>query len=119
MNLRKAFTPKDTEEIKPNFFIQRWKGNYRQVNPVAWNGKYRWKEQVKTIFTFRTLFWIALILFIAWSYMNDVQQYKQFYEDVKGNPVLYCENVFRDGGVNSLDLIKGDDGVRINLQPNN
>ena len=84
---------KDTEEIKPNFFIQKKGDKYRRVYPLIWNGKYRIKEQLKTVFTLRTFFTIAIILFVAWSYQNDIGTYQDFYLEVNGDPLTYCAKV--------------------------
>ena len=73
-NFKKHLTPIDTEEIKPNLFIKKTDKGYRQVHPLVWNNKYRWKEQLKTVFTFRTFFTLALIIFIAWSYVHDTKE---------------------------------------------
>ncbi len=121
MKLRKSLTPKDTEEIKPGFFIQKWRGKHRQVNPIVWDGKYRWKEQMKTIFSVRTFIWIGLILFLLWSYTNDVGEYKQFYEDFQDDPIGFCMGDKLDGGGSSFGfgepIIKEDNDIRINIQP--
>ena len=106
MTLADSLTPKDTEEIKPNLFIQRRGNEYKQVYPVAWKGEMRWKEQLKTIFSFRTLMTLVIILFIAWAYTNDVEEYKNFYVEVKNNPIAYCENIYntQNGVQNSYPL---------------
>lgn len=94
MNFIKSLTPKNTEEIKPNFFIQKRKsGLYKQVYPLVWNGRLRWKEQLKTVFSFRTLLTLAIIIFLVFSYLNDVKQYKDFYESYSEDPIGFCNEV--------------------------
>ncbi|KKL12538.1 hypothetical protein LCGC14_2534780 [marine sediment metagenome] len=60
MSLIDSLTPKDTEEIRPGLFIQKREKGYRVLNPIAWNGKYRWRKQ----FSWRSVFTIAIIIFI-------------------------------------------------------
>ncbi len=93
MNLIKALTPKDTEEIKPGLFIQKTHKGYRQVNPAAWDGKINWKNFILGKDFFKSLIWFAIILFLAWSYFHDTSEYREFYEEVNSNPVLFCTNV--------------------------
>lgn len=118
MNFKKVFTPKDTEQLKPGLFIQtRYKnilnkeGNiiarephhYRKIEPVVWDNEYRWKVQLKTVFCLRTMITIALILFIAWSYVSDKQGYKSFFNDVTTNPVDYCNKIYELYSIGELN----------------
>jgi hypothetical protein len=85
-------TPKNTEEVKPNLFIQKIRGvkegnspedKYRQITPVAWDGKIiNW-----------TAFWLGanpvkstlvflLIIFMAWAYVHDMSARDSFYEKI-------------------------------------
>ncbi len=91
MSWAKSLEPKDTEEIKPGLWIQKTKKGYRQILPMAWKGKVLWKKQLRTVITVRTIFTIALIIFIAWSYLHDVNVYKKFYEEFNSDRVGYCE----------------------------
>ena len=93
MSLAKALTPDNTEELKPGLFIQQRGKGYRQVEPIAWGGKIRWKEQLSSVFSFRTAITLAIIIFIVWSYLNDVGEYKQFHDDVMSNPAGWCNNL--------------------------
>lgn len=95
MNLIKTLTPVDTEEVKPGLFVQKRKSGWRQIEPLAWDGKMRWKAQIKTVFSFRTFIGIAIIIFIVWAYLHDVQEYKNFHEEVMTNPVGWCDEVYR------------------------
>ena len=90
MSLAKALTPQNTEEIKPGLFIQKKGDSYRMIKPMAWNGKVLWKEQLKTIFTLRTFFTIAIVLFLAYSYIHDIQEFKDFHNEVMDNPDAWC-----------------------------
>lgn len=104
-----AVTPKDTEEVKPNIFVQKKGDIYRVVNPIAWNGQMRWKEQSKTFFSLRTFITLVLIIFVVWSYNNDVKQYKEFYVDVLSNPVGFCDNVYQVNARPFLSEVNDED----------
>ncbi len=91
MSLIKSLTPKNTEEVKPGLWIQKRKsGKYHQVLPFAWEGKWLWKEQLKTVFTFRTLATILIISFIAWSYVHDDAEIKNAYWEIVNNQGEFC-----------------------------
>lgn len=93
MDLTKALTPKETEEVKPGLFIQQTSKGYRQVHPAAWNGKINWKNFLLGSNFLRNLIWFLIIVFLAWSYFHDVDVYKEFYEEVIADPALFCSNV--------------------------
>ncbi len=98
MNLTKALTPKDTEELRPGLFIQMKAKNpdtieYKQISPAAWDGKIIWKNLFFGGITLRNVIWFSIILFIAWSYFHDVKVYQNFYEEVIADPILFCSNV--------------------------
>lgn len=118
MNVVKALTPENTEELKPGLFIQQTQKGYRQINPMAWEGRMRWKEQMKTVFSLRTVFTIALVLFLAWSYMNDVGTYKEFYEDVMENQYDYCRGILENGEIMDKTFYRGDDGNTLTIPDN-
>lgn len=118
MNLTKALTPKDTEEIKPGLYIQNLykkvpvldknkkkvekdgkalyedvvKG-YRQIHPAAWEGKINWKNFLLGQSPLKNFIWFAIILFLAWSYFHDIDSYQEFYVEVNSNPAEFCSNV--------------------------
>jgi hypothetical protein len=85
MDFKKAFTPKDVEELRPNFFVQRRGDNYRQVQPLVWNGEWRLRNQIKL----RKILMIALIIALFFT----GSKYVRFYEDVNSDPTAFCENV--------------------------
>ena len=93
MNLTKALTPKDTEEIKPGLFIQKTNRGYRQVSPAAWDGKINWKNFFFGQGFLKSFIFFIIIIFIAWSYFHDVKVYQEFYEEVISDPILFCLNV--------------------------
>ncbi|HEC39528.1 hypothetical protein LCGC14_0538180 [marine sediment metagenome] len=98
MNLTKALTPKNTEEIKPGLFIQARAKNpdtieYRQVSPAAWEGKIIWKNLLFGQGFLKSFLFFLIIIFLAWSYFHDVKVYQDFYEEVISNPVGFCTNV--------------------------
>jgi len=93
MNLTKALTPRDTEEVKPGLFIQKTTRGYRQVHPAAWEGKINWKNFLLGQSPMKNFIWFAIILFLAWSYFQDIDSYQEFYEEVNSNPAEFCSNV--------------------------
>lgn len=93
MGFKDILSPKDTEEVKPGLFIQKKGSRYRVVEPLVWNGNYRWKEQIKTIFSMRTILSLGLILFIVWAYLHDTSSLRDFYFKVSKNPVQWCSKV--------------------------
>lgn len=93
MSWIEKFTPKDTEEIKPDLFIQRRQKGYRVVNPIAWNGKWRTKEQLKTIFTVGMFIRLGIIIFLAWAYIHDVGALNDFRNRVISDPIQFCSDV--------------------------
>lgn len=92
MSFKDLLTPKDTEEIKPNLFVQKKGDGYRVLNPLVWNGQWRLKNQ----FSVRNFVSIAIILFIAWSYVHDNSALLDFYNQVHENPVAFCTQVIND-----------------------
>ena len=109
----KSLTPSDTEEIKPGLFIQEKKGKngislYRQINPVAWNGKFRLKSQ----FSWKNLFVIAIIIFLAWSYTHDIQALKDFQKKVTNHKFEWCSGI-------SIEELEVDNGNTSTLFINN
>lgn len=87
-----SLTPKNTKEVEPSVFIQRAYGGHRQIYPVAWNGKINWKNFIVGG-SYRHLLWFFILLFIVFAYLNDVREYKKFYEDVHANIFSYCEGI--------------------------
>ncbi len=90
MNWKKVLTPENTEEIKPGLFIQqRKKGDYNVINPICWNGNYRWNKQ----FSWKNLITILIIAFLAWAYLTETQYSRQLQEDpceLLPNITNYC-----------------------------
>ncbi len=85
MNLKKAFTPKDVEELRPSFFVQKKGESYRQVNPLVWNNQWRLKGQIKL----RSILMIILIVVLFFT----LNSYVKFYEQVNSDPAGFCINV--------------------------
>lgn len=85
MSFIDSLTPKNTEEIKPGLFIQKKGEDYRQINPIAWNGRWRLKKQ----FRWRSLFFILLVLFIAYNYYVDTKSCEEF----QANPCVHLQNL--------------------------
>ena len=103
MNLTKALTPRDTEEVKPGLFIQETSKGYRQVHPAVWNGKINWKNFLLGANPLRNFIWFMIIVFLAWSYFYDIDTYKEFYEEVNSDPYLFCSNVTIVSDINYED----------------
>jgi hypothetical protein len=95
MGIIESLTPKDTEEVKPGLFIKKTNKGYRQINPAAWNGKIRWKEQLKTIITFRSILSLGIILFLVFGYVNDNKSLMNFYDKITNDPVGFCREIDR------------------------
>lgn len=109
MTLKDSLTPKNTEEIKPEIFIQRRGDEYRVVHPIVWNNEWRLKKQ----FSWKNLIWIIILLFLVWSYNHDVKAYRSFYETVTKNPIEFCSHVnlnanYGGGDANGTQLIAPD-----------
>ena len=85
MNIKKAFTPKDVEEVKPGFFIQKKGDSYRQVKPLVWNGKWRFKGQIRWLN-------IIIIIILIGLYVEG-GKYVRFYDEVNSDPKAFCQNV--------------------------
>ncbi|KKM69992.1 hypothetical protein LCGC14_1445200 [marine sediment metagenome] len=85
MNIKKAFTPKDVEEVKPGFFIQKKGNSYRQVKPLVWKGKWRFKGQINWMN-------IILIIILIGLYFEGAK-FVRFYDEVLSDPKAFCQNV--------------------------
>ncbi len=116
MSLRKALSPKDTEEIKPNLFIQkRGKDNYRKVEPLVWNGKWRIKQQ----FGWKNLFTIVIVLFLAWSYFNETSYCRELQEnpcELIPELITYCSQ-FNSFGDTDIQNERGYYNLTIQSNP--
>lgn len=93
MNFKKALTPRDTEEIKPGLFIQTTTKGYRQVHPAVWNGEINYKNLFLGGNFGRNFIWFIILMFLAWSYFSDVNEYQEFYEEINLNPAGFCANI--------------------------
>lgn len=89
MSWIEKITPKNTEEIKPNLFIQKTKTGYRQIYPAAWNGKINWYNFLVGKHFWRGLIYIAIILYIAYWWYQDTTYCREFQE----NPCDYLPNI--------------------------
>lgn len=93
MDLAESLTPQRTEEIKPGLFIQKTiKGKYRQIEPVAWGGKIRWKQQISSVISFRFIFTIAVVLFLVYAYNQDNSELVEFQSYVMTNTSQFCSD---------------------------
>ena len=95
---KETFTPKSTEEIKPGLFIQETKPEvYRVIEPICWEGKYRFRKQFKV----KSLITVLIIALVAWSYMTETRYSRQLQIDpceLLPNITTYCfeKNFIRD-----------------------
>ena len=90
INFKKAFTPKDVEEVKPGLFVKAIptrKGSieYRQVKPLVWKGKWRFKGQIRWMN-------IVIILILIALYFEGAK-FVRFYDEVISDPKAFCQNV--------------------------
>lgn len=109
---KRILTPKNTEEIKPNLFVQKIKGDslmarldksvkghnkeivpekYRVIYPACWNNKYNLKVLFLGAYPIKSLLVFALILFLAWSYTNDIKQINDMAVELHTNQTFYYE----------------------------
>ena len=110
MSFVDGLQPKDTEELRTNFFVQKRGKNQRQVYPASWNGKILWKNLFFGRGLLKGLSFFLILMFIAWAYQNDTAEYRTFYEDVTMNTNEYCVKYY------SQSEIVGSVGVLIPLQ---
>lgn len=94
MSITDFLTPKNTQEVRPGLFVQAITKNpdkltYRVINPMAWNGKIRTTEQLRTIFNFKSLFALLLIIFISYNYYMDTKMCREFQAD----PCVYLPQI--------------------------
>lgn len=99
-------TPKNTEEVKPGLFIQKYKGDnlmlklekaadghpeeikydkYRVVVPGAWKGVFYPKNLLLGKAPLRGLAIFAFILFLAWAYWHDTSTLVEINRQLAGN----------------------------------
>lgn len=85
----KLLTPARTEEIKPGLFIQEKQlGGYRQIYPAAWNGKINYKNLIIGPNFWKSFFWFAIILFIAYAYQQDTKECFDLMEQWNNNELV-------------------------------
>lgn len=115
--LVKILTPKNTEEIKPNLFIQTYNNpdslmsrldktirghqkeirypKYRNITPAVLNNKLRWIIVILGAHPIKSLAIFLFILFMAWSYKHDVLTLMTFRDQLFFNDTArsnFCNN---------------------------
>jgi hypothetical protein len=88
-------TPKDTEEVKPNLFIQSYGNNkFRHIYPAAWNKKLIYKNLIlggdqwlKHLITF------LILMFIVWAYVHDNAALIEQQQEIANDPFKFCQNI--------------------------
>ncbi len=93
MTFKDSLTPRDTEEVKPGLFIKKTRRGYTQVHPAVWDGKINWNNLLFGGSIYKTFSWFLILLFLIWSYNHDVQEYKNFYLEVRSSPANWCAKV--------------------------
>ena len=93
MDLIKFLTPKNTEEVRPGFFIQKKKKGYKRIYPACWNGKIIWRNFILGGNFWKYLGITLFILYLSWAYKTDVKMYQDFYIMVKQNLSYICSNM--------------------------
>lgn len=88
-----AITPKDTEEVKPGLFIQKKFGKYRMIHPGAWDGKVNWKNFLVGANPIRHFIFFLIIVGLAWAYVHDISELRNFYIEVMDDPIKWCWEV--------------------------
>lgn len=91
----KAFTPDNTEEVRPGFYIQKkvYKDgteSFKQVHPVVWNDKISWKNFLFGPKFVSTTFWFLLLMILCFAYYHDTKEYRAYYEDTRQNLTEIC-----------------------------
>lgn len=121
MSLKDLLTPKETEEIKPGLFVQkRGESKYRIIEPMVWNGKYRWKSIILGKDFWKHFIWFLLLMYLSWSYMHDTKECATFMDDIKNKSCTYCYlssqgKIYNNDGsqgnfnLSLLDSLKQDD----------
>jgi hypothetical protein len=115
--LIQTLTPKNTEEIKPNLFIQKYgdtlmtrldkisKGHikevkwekYRKITPACWNNKINWTVVILGANPIKSTLVFLFILFMAWSYVHDLNSTRDNVINIATNfteRTIYCNNYF-------------------------
>ncbi len=85
MDFKKALEPKDVEEVRPSFFIQKKGDSYRQIKPLVWKGQWRLKGQIRW-------FNIIIIIILIGLYFEGAK-FVRFYDEVISDPKAFCQNV--------------------------
>ncbi len=75
MTIKSSLTPKDTEELRPNFFVQQRGETYRQVKPLVWNDEWRLKGQIG----WQNVLMIVLMILLFYKFAGYVKFYEQFH----------------------------------------
>lgn len=78
-------------EMRPGFFVRKKGNEYKQVSPLAWKGKMRWKKQLGSVISIRTIITISIFLFLAWGYQADNTSLIEFHNNVTLNTNSFCQ----------------------------
>jgi hypothetical protein len=89
MTWTEKLTPKNTEEIKPNLFIQKTNKGYRQIYPAAWNGKINYNNLIFGKGFWKSLLWVFILLLLAYGYYTSTKACEDFQQD----PCKYLPNI--------------------------
>ena len=134
--LIKILKPRETEEVKPNLFIQQTnrlndslidrldktvKGHekeiqypkYRMIFPASWNNKLNIKNLILGGYPLKSTIIFLFILFMAWAYQHDINSQRDLVINLVSNSTLknlYCSNISI-----SDPLIKICNNINLNL----
>ena len=117
MNWVERLTPKNTEEVKPGLFIQKYKFGYRQIHPAAWDGKINWKNFLVGDNWLKHLMFFIILIVLCFSYYNNTKACVEF----QANPCEKLPEIQRyclDQEKFDNPLVRGENGDSISIQNN-
>lgn len=91
MTIKESLIPKNTEEIKPGFFIQKYGDGYRQIDPMVWDNKVRWKSMILGKDWLKHFIFFIILMFIVYGYVHDNKVYIEQNKMIKENPIIFCQ----------------------------
>ena len=139
--IAQVLTPKNTEQVKPNLFIQQLRGDslmvrldktikrnvkihypqYRQVHPVAnypISNRINYHLFLLGANPIKSFLIFIFILFLAYSYVHDINALEDIAIQMNTNITyyeLYCKNAFNQSGVYLKDLCMKSNSTIFNI----
>ena len=97
MDWKKIFESKNTEEIRPNLFLKKTKkGNYYQVYPLRFNGRWMVKNFLWPPYMKWTVLMVTILVTVALSHKHDVAVYTEALKPLYENPIKYCNAIIEE-----------------------